>query len=434
MNGWGVSEKKRPAAVTRRLSCWRRLDEAHLEGNAGHLALVDRDIDGVSALAGKGKLLEVQDEVSRGEEERLGKEDFEGGLHGRDDGMAVFVHKEDCHIVQAFFFLAEKDAERDGALRVDGGERAGDNGIEGAKEAEFPLVVRCGIAQGGDLNFHSKEGEVSREEREDGIEAIFSMVGEWEPDISIRECRLKPIRRLAILERRAKLRPPMHDTNRARFGWLLPKGRTRIWIGLGVAALLGCAWVVWGLTARGAIGSSGGIYFFRGVALSVPPFRQGDPRWHHDPLGKTKDTLGATGCAVTSAAMVLKSYGVDTDPQRLNAYLTTHGGYVGSGYLVWEKAAELGHGGLEKAYEDLPSYWGIDWQLIQGNPVIVRMHLPGGETHFVVIAGKRGFDYLILDPGAGWNRGLYPLKEITRKIDGLRFYRKTEAGELRGLI
>jgi len=212
------------------------------------------------------------------------------------------------------------------------------------------------------------------------------------------------------------------------FERLFPKRRkwALAWIaGAVLLLLLGLAiWVVYGLTAKRVIASSGGLYFLPGVTLDVPGFRQADPRWHDDPLGDTSDTLGQTGCAVTSAAMVLKSYGIDTDPQRLNGYLTKHQGYEGSGYIVWEKAAELGQGSIEKAYEDLPSYWGIDWQLMRRNPVIVRMHLPGGGTHFVVIAGKRGFDYLIMDPGAGWKRGLYPLRDITPKIDGLRYYRR----------
>jgi hypothetical protein len=203
--------------------------------------------------------------------------------------------------------------------------------------------------------------------------------------------------------------------------------RRRGWyIGAAVTlALLVCGALQWYLSALRAIPSSGGIYFLRTVTLDVPSFRQGDPRWHEDTLGDTSYTMGQSGCAVTSAAMVLKSYGVDTDPQRLNAYLGKHGGYVGDGYLVWERAADLGKGTLEKAYEDLPSYWLIDWQLMEGNPVIVRIHFPNGRTHFVVIAGKRGFDYLIRDPGAGWNRGLYPLREIVPRIDALRFYRKT---------
>jgi drug/metabolite transporter superfamily protein YnfA len=210
--------------------------------------------------------------------------------------------------------------------------------------------------------------------------------------------------------------------------WLRARGPKRVstWIALGVVlvALLLLAGMVWGLTARRVIASSGGIYFWKSVALKVPVFRQGDPRWQDIPLGNTADTMGATGCAVTSAAMVLKWYGIDTDPQRLNDYLTKHDGYEGNGYIKWEKAAELGNGSVEKAYEDLPSYWGIDRQLMKGNPVIVRLHLASGEMHFVVIAGKRGFDYLIQDPGAWWDRGLYPLKELTPRIDGLRYYAK----------
>jgi hypothetical protein len=62
------------------------------------------------------------------------------------------------------------------------------------------------------------------------------------------------------------------------------------------------------------------------------------------------------------------------------------------------------------------------FKLARGNPVIVRVRLPGGITHFVVIAGNDGFDYLIADPGAGAARGLYPLRELGSDIGALRFY------------
>jgi hypothetical protein len=47
---------------------------------------------------------------------------------------------------------------------------------------------------------------------------------------------------------------------------------------------------------------------------------------------------------------------------------------------------------------DLASYRLIDFNIASGNPVIVRVRLPGGVTHFVVIAGKDGFDYLVAIP------------------------------------
>ena len=52
----------------------------------------------------------------------------------------------------------------------------------------------------------------------------------------------------------------------------------------------------------------------------------------------------------------------------------------------------------------------------------MRVQLPSGVTHFVVIAGKDGFDYLVRDPGTGSAKGLYPLRELGSDIEALRFY------------
>jgi hypothetical protein len=175
---------------------------------------------------------------------------------------------------------------------------------------------------------------------------------------------------------------------------------------------------------KGKIEPSGGRYFFHRVELAVPSFRQGDDRWRADPLGPTRASLGAEGCAVSSAAMVLASYGFDVDPQRLNRFLTDHGGYTPQGWMYWETAADYDPGKVRKAYEDLPSYELIDDNLARGNPVIVRLRLPSGITHFVVIAGKQGYDYLTRDPGAGAAKGLYPLREFGSLIEALRFYQK----------
>lgn len=168
----------------------------------------------------------------------------------------------------------------------------------------------------------------------------------------------------------------------------------------------------------------GGRYFFHRVELPVPSFRQGDERWHDDAIGGVEEngTLGSVGCAVAAAAMVFKSYGIDTDPQQLNWFLTKVGGYTEQGWLYWERAAWWAPDRVRHVYEDLPSYQLIDSNLARGNPVIVRVRLANGITHFVVIAGKDGFDYLVRDPGAGAAKGYYPLRELNSKIEALRFY------------
>jgi hypothetical protein len=176
----------------------------------------------------------------------------------------------------------------------------------------------------------------------------------------------------------------------------------------------------------GELEPSGGSFQRPRLELDVPLFPQADDRWRNDKLGNTPATLGAEGCAVASAAMVLASYGIDTDPGRLNKLVTDANGYVGNGWLDWDKAAEVTGNIARKVYEDDPSYKLIDQNLARKNPVIVRLRTESGITHFVVIAGKDGLDYLTRDPGAGAAKGLYPLKEFGSKIEKLRFYEKVK--------
>ena len=156
----------------------------------------------------------------------------------------------------------------------------------------------------------------------------------------------------------------------------------------------------------------------------MPSFRQGDERWSEDALGGVEEngTLGSAGCAVAAAAMVFQSYGINVDPQQLNWFLTDTDGYTPEGWLYWERAAWWAPLRVRHVYEDLPSYQLIDSNLSRGNPVIVRIRFPSGVTHFVVVAGKDGFDYLIRDPGAGASKGLYPLRDLGSNIEALRFY------------
>jgi hypothetical protein len=80
----------------------------------------------------------------------------------------------------------------------------------------------------------------------------------------------------------------------------------------------------------------------------------------------------------------------------------------------------------EHVYEADGSHFLIDWNLLRGNPVIVRLRYPNGITHFVVIVGKQGYEYLIRDPGGRYKDGLYFLSDFGSPIEALRFYRKLD--------
>jgi CheY-like chemotaxis protein len=113
------------------------------------------------------------------------------------------------------------------------------------------------------------------------------------------------------------------------------------------------------------------------VILPVPAFAQDDPRWSDIRLGPSTDTLGDEGCAVTSAAMVAAFYGIKTDPQQLNAFLTRTGGFTGDGLIHWSRVPLIAPARLELVYNGAPSYELIDSNLLAGNPVIVLIKLPG---------------------------------------------------------
>lgn len=193
-----------------------------------------------------------------------------------------------------------------------------------------------------------------------------------------------------------------------------------------LAAAAAAVWLVGWLEKR-PLPPSGGLFIPGEILIPGPLFLQADPAWGGELLGPTPESLAEVGCAVASAAMVLAGYGIDTDPGRLNAFLAAlPGGYTPQGWIYWEKAAEFDPAWTARLlphYEDAPSFFLLDWNLLQGNPAIVRLRYPNGITHFLVVCGKRGFDYLVRDPGHGGRRGVYPLKDFGGPIEALRFYR-----------
>mgnify|MGYP006278411397 FL=1 len=191
-----------------------------------------------------------------------------------------------------------------------------------------------------------------------------------------------------------------------------------------------CA-IFWGSgwMAKRPLQTSGGLYIPYTILIEGPHFLQSDPRWGGDLLGATDETLAQSGCAVSSAAMVLAGYGAQTDPGHLNSFLKkTEMGFTPEGWIYWEKAPVFDPVLAAKIlphYEDAASYFLIDANLIRGNPVIVRVRYPSGITHFVVICGKSGYEYLVRDPGAGGANGIHRLSDFPGPVEALRFYRKS---------
>ena len=62
--------------------------------------------------------------------------------------------------------------------------------------------------------------------------------------------------------------------------------------------------------------------------ITATAFSQRDPQWRAEPLGAGPKTIGQVGCLLTASAALLATWGVDTDPRRLNQWLMAHQGYA----------------------------------------------------------------------------------------------------------
>jgi hypothetical protein len=162
--------------------------------------------------------------------------------------------------------------------------------------------------------------------------------------------------------------------------------------------------------------SAGGLSAAAGP--SVPTFNQRSLQWSRDALGSDPvDTIGSAGCALTAVTMVTAAYGYSTNPQRLNRWLTAHGGYIENDLLLWRQAGAATQGAVrwqwlhipgivsqlktdDQDIEDLPPQSLVEAQLDAGRLVVAEVRL-SGHMHFVVITGHSGGILYINDPWYG---------------------------------
>lgn len=121
---------------------------------------------------------------------------------------------------------------------------------------------------------------------------------------------------------------------------------------------------------------------------AVTAFSQRDARWQGQRLGTGSATIGQVGCAVTALASLLRDWGADTDPARLNAWLTANGGFAQQNLLVWNRVAGLGARLVELVRCGLMAapVERLAQELAAGRGVIVQVDIdPGGtvQSHWV---------------------------------------------------
>ena len=136
-------------------------------------------------------------------------------------------------------------------------------------------------------------------------------------------------------------------------------------------------------------------------------YAQNDPKWKEDRLGLSEqksDTIGYVGCALTSVSMMLSGHGYTETPKSLNEKLKKIGGFAGSGirwHAVSQTYPQVRLNSIIKCNDSPAPLPQIDAALAGGQPAIVCVDstaAPGFLSHYILLIGRNGNDYLMLDP------------------------------------
>ena len=164
-------------------------------------------------------------------------------------------------------------------------------------------------------------------------------------------------------------------------------------------------------------------------AISLPcaviHYSQNDPRWRSENMESCDLTIGSAGCALTSAAMILRYYNVNYDPSSLN---TTLGSSACP--LSWYLAAQASDG--RATFTGTGNGWiDFSWTTVQENlqagkpPILLLTKNDGDNTHFVVIVSGSGSDpagYVINDSWDGVVKSLTAYTDNGWVVSSLRIY------------
>jgi hypothetical protein len=143
------------------------------------------------------------------------------------------------------------------------------------------------------------------------------------------------------------------------------------------------------------------------MAFQLVYYAQNDPKWKDDKLGfgtGEKETIGYVGCALTSVAMMLSGHGHTETPKSLNEKLKKIKGFAGSGIVWWavnQLYPQVRITSVIKCTDSPAPLEQINAALAAGQPAIVAVDstaAPGYLSHYVMLIGRKGNDYIMLDP------------------------------------
>lgn len=122
-------------------------------------------------------------------------------------------------------------------------------------------------------------------------------------------------------------------------------------------------------------------------AMNIAVIAQQNPAWAGARLGTSPvESIGSAGCAITAVTMMLRYYGINTDPGAFNGWLTANGGYAYDDQLIWDAVTAYSGGRVAFSGWLGPDLNAIENELDAMQPVVAEVRL-GANQHFVLLTG-----------------------------------------------
>lgn len=124
--------------------------------------------------------------------------------------------------------------------------------------------------------------------------------------------------------------------------------------------------------------------------------QQSNSAWGNVVMQTCGQTIGKSGCCLTSFTMIQRYYGGTDNPAQVNAKL----GNAACPFVYGTAASKYGYTynlASSSSVANFKSY--IKGAIASGNPVLIGMEYAGG-THFVAAYGYNGDEIIISDPAS----------------------------------
>ncbi len=142
-----------------------------------------------------------------------------------------------------------------------------------------------------------------------------------------------------------------------------------------------------------------GLLLLFNIAFShvgYPLYKQCDAKWASKVLGKGPATICKAGCLLSSVSMALaglkiKVNGKKANPETVNNWLKSHGGFVGGDEFVWAATDKLG-----LKFVKFDTAGNAHTHYDAGKHVILNVD---AGHHYVLMTGHSGSTLKVNDPG-----------------------------------